>query len=315
MTQSAKRASDPSPSAAARSRPCPLCHSDRSRRLYDLDRMTVIRCDDCGFVYSQADIAPSTIESLYGEEYYRRRSQYYFENAVTDGSAHQRDGSTDAFQHGLDLLAQHRPGKGRLLDLGCAIGVFVKLAEQNGWDAQGVDISKFAVKYAREALGVEATAGQLETLAFPDNHFDVVTLWDVVEHLVNPIAKMREVRRILKDDGILLLDTPNERALLRKLARAMFLTSGGTLRYPVRKLYHEFHLCYFDATSLGRLLDEAGFEVVHLHRQTIPWVKARGSSLERAVVRSLAWAERLTGTEYELLAIARPRPGASTDRE
>ena len=101
------------------------------------------------------------------------------------------------------------------------------------------------------------------------------------------------------------MDTPNEDGLLRWLARSIFHVSLKGISYPLRKLYHEFHLYYFTPETLQMLLKKSGFSLIYLEKKCIPPLKARGRPWERAVVKALSVPERLLSREYELLAIAR----------
>jgi len=286
---------------------CPLCGAKSPKELYCcFDDFRVVRCTTCRFVYTTLPVDKEVLEQLYAESYYHTetRQQYYFENAVTAANVASENSNIRDFRQGLEWIEKYRPS-GRLLDVGCAVGVFLAIAKDRGWDVTGVDVSPFAVAYAREKLGVNAVAGELEDVAFPDGHFDVITLWDVIEHFPDPIATLREVRRILKDDGLLFVNTPNEQSLLKVFARFFYCASGGKFTYPVRKMYHQWHLTYFTAESLQRALRLSGFRTECMKRKCISLMKARGRPWERTVVEMLSWPERLLGRETELLAIAK----------
>ena len=286
---------------------CPLCGAEAPTDMYTcFADFRVVRCTACQFVYTTLPVNKDVLEKMYAESYYHTdtREQYYFENAVTAETVEAENSNIRDFRDGLDQIEKYRPG-GRLLDVGCAVGVFLAMAKARGWDVVGVDVSPFAASYAREKLGVNAIAGELEEAQFPDRHFDVITLWDVIEHFPDPIATLCEVRRILKDDGILFVDTPNEQSLLKVLARFFYLASAGKFTYPVRKMYHEWHLSYFTARSLETVLHKSGFDIDVIERKCISLMKARGGPCEKAVVQVLSWPERLLGRETELVAMAK----------
>jgi 2-polyprenyl-3-methyl-5-hydroxy-6-metoxy-1,4-benzoquinol methylase len=222
-------------------------------------------------------------------------------SAITSENTNIRD-----FRKGLSLIERYK-SEGKLLDVGCALGVFLHLARERGWEVYGVDISRYAASYARDVLGFEVFAGELAEVQFPEKWFDVITLWDVLEHFPDPSRQLQEIRRILKDDGIILMNTPNEAGLLRLLAGMIFRLSGGKISYPVRKLYHPFHLHYFTQQTLQALLGKNGFTLVELEKSHIPIIKARGRPLERLIVKLLSWPELLCQREFELLTIAGKR--------
>jgi len=129
-------------------------------------------------------------------------------------------------------LNKHKP-KGKILDIGCGSGDFLLRMKEKGWDAYGVDTSKEACYLAREKLKEKVYNCELEQCCFPNNHFDIVTLWHVLEHVPNPNHMLKEINRILKSDGILILEVPNIGNLGFKLTKEYCFA----LDVP-RHLYH-----------------------------------------------------------------------------
>jgi 2-polyprenyl-3-methyl-5-hydroxy-6-metoxy-1,4-benzoquinol methylase len=283
---------------------CELCGATDIHPRFDLAAFDVLKCRQCNLVFLSTPLDRPQIEAMYAGEYYQRRHDYYFQNPVFDAAVENTGTHIKNFHYGLSLIEDYAPA-GRLLDVGCAIGIFLSLARERGWEVHGVDISKYAVSYCRETLGHHAVAGDLSEARFPDQWFDVITLWDVIEHFAHPCQQLKEVHRVLKNDGIILMDTPNENSLLRWMAAMIYRTSRGIISYPVRKLYHEFHLYYFTPETLQMLLQKCGFELVHLEKKCIPLLKARGHALERMLVKAVSFPERMLNREYELLAVAK----------
>ena len=135
-----------------------------------------------------------------------------------------------------------------MLDVGCHLGMFLEVARERGWDVTGVEPSRWSVEQARDA-GLDVRHGTLETVHFPDESFDVVTMWDVVEHLPDPLAELKRMHRILRPDGLLALSTMNVDALFPRLAGR---------RWP---WYMQMHLVYFSRRTLHNMLTKAGYRV------------------------------------------------------
>ena len=282
---------------------CKLCGTWVGRPKYRLDGFSVLACPNCSVVFTDLEPTRDELRQLYSLDYFSQRQEYYFENSVVDPVKGREDAQIGDFKRWLELL-ESRKGKGRLLDIGCGIGVFLKMAQDRGWEAYGVDVSDDAVGIARSRLCVNAYAGTLAEADFADGSFDVVTLLDAFEHLPDPLRDLAAIRKVLKSDGVILLNTPNERALLRRMAHVLHGISLGKCTYPVRKLFHEYHLYYYSAKTLENTLNRAGFTVVYRESKSIPLVKARGSKIEKATVRALSVFEKLLGMEYELVVIA-----------
>lgn len=293
-------------------RPCELCGGTNRVPRYHFDGIRVLKCEACGLVFGRPDREVEARE-LYDHRYFQDRQAYFSPPREADAPPAAGGGAAPSFLDGLRLIGSYRP-PGRLLDVGCATGTFLSLARAEGWEVSGVDISAYASSRARARLGGAVHTGELADAGFPDSHFDVVTLWDVVEHLKHPREVLSEVHRILAADGILFLDTPNEEALIRRVAFMLHRMFGGRVAYPASKLYHAFHLYYFSEKTLLRLLAESGFEVVRVERRPIPREKGRGSGWERTVVRAISVLERPLGMDFELLVVARKKGRARAER-
>jgi 2-polyprenyl-3-methyl-5-hydroxy-6-metoxy-1,4-benzoquinol methylase len=284
-------------------RKCALCDSEEVDPLYGLPEMSIQKCARCGLVFNpitqEHDFDPV---AQYSSDYYDERPDYYED---TGPASKERREALDSFGVGLDLLEKYQPSRGRLVDVGCGYGSFLLTAKERGWEACGVDISEHAASVASKKAGVEVKAGTLDEAGFADAEFDAVALNDSLEHFADPDAQLRQVSRILKPGGSLFLNTPNQDALLRVVAHAIYRLSSGAAAYPVRKLYHEFHLFYYSEETLARLLEKNGLEIVEMTRKPIPFIKARGSYPERLVVRAFSLVEGMLGREYEILAVAR----------
>jgi 2-polyprenyl-3-methyl-5-hydroxy-6-metoxy-1,4-benzoquinol methylase len=145
----------------------------------------------------------------------------------------------------LQLRAQ--PG-GRLLDIGCGVGALVETLGHLGWNAEGIDTDEEVVAVCR-ARGLRVSLGTLEEQRYPDNHFDVVTMMHVIEHVPDPVGTLREVHRILKPGGRVLMLTPNTKSLGRQRFGMLWL---GLLEVPR-------HLCLFNGAILSLAAQRAGF--------------------------------------------------------
>jgi SAM-dependent methyltransferase len=154
------------------------------------------------------------------------------------------------FRQRLRYLPEPGQAK-RLLDVGAAAGYFVEQARAAGWDAEGLEPSRWASAYAREQLRVPVAEGTLESAAIAPASFDVVTFWEVIEHVPSPRDFLADVARVLKPGGSLFLSTPDSGSLVARVLGRRWL---GWNKVPE-------HLFFFDRGSLIRLLDQAGFDV------------------------------------------------------
>jgi SAM-dependent methyltransferase len=149
-----------------------------------------------------------------------------------------------------DLIEIRVARKAKILDIGCGYGFFLGEMQQRGWQVEGIEISATGRTYAHKTWNIPVQAEPLEALSFPDNHFDVVTLFYVIEHLLDPLSLLREARRILKPGGLILLRWPHTAPMLKALGP--FVKNYDYFHTP-------FHLYDFSPSTIVKLLEQAGF--------------------------------------------------------
>jgi len=173
---------------------CPICEGSRGDPLHREGSFQMVRCPSCQFIFLNPR---PTIDSLL-----RFYQEYLPEEEPSIESWKKM--MEPVFRRAANLISQHR-GNGRLLDVGTGFGFFPFEMKKRGWEAAGIEISQRAMDYARDVLGMTIFPGPLEKAALPDNDFDAVTGFYVVEHLSHPMAFLRECHRILRPGGLLVL--------------------------------------------------------------------------------------------------------------
>lgn len=213
-------------------RKCPACGSGEAERAGEKDKFPMMRCRACGTLYvAQLPAASDT------EDY----DSYYSEDnlAVPDFINRRLDEIIAGF-------SSYKRG-GRLLDVGCGAGTFMQAARRSGWEAVGVEVSATAAEHNR-AEGFEVFNGELAEARYPEGHFDVVVLSEVLEHVSEPREMLREVLRVMRPGGLLWATTPNGQGFS---ARALGL-KWSAVSPPE-------HLHLFSRGAVESLLTEVGF--------------------------------------------------------
>jgi SAM-dependent methyltransferase len=160
----------------------------------------------------------------------------------------------------LALIEAHLHARGRLLEIGCGAGLFLAAAGRAGWQASGIEVSPVAVAFCRDTLGVEVVECDAEQMPATTAPFDVVVMFDVIEHLFEPMAVLGAVRSILRPGGMLVITTPNFNALSR-----LVLGRQWAILSPLE------HLFYFSEPTLRRALTRHGFADIRFVRRYGPW--------------------------------------------
>ncbi|MFQ5512798.1 MAG: class I SAM-dependent methyltransferase [Myxococcota bacterium] len=235
---------------------CALCEATDSTLVHVKRGYELRRCGSCGLVYVANPPASREIASLYSFE-----AGYHGE--LRDESGEFQEALRVA-RHDFELLRVRRE-PGRLLDVGCSVGFFLRVAREAGWEVCGLEVSADTSRIARERYGLDVRTGKLEDDGWDPESFDVVTLWDVIEHLPDPKAALAAVHRILKPKGLLVFETPNIDGafprLSRRLARPL-----GQWRHPEPPA----HLFQFGTATARRLLETTGFELLETRHERIP---------------------------------------------
>jgi len=223
---------------------CNLCNSDNTKLLFIKDGFNIVQCRKCGLVYVNPRLNKETLKNIYTQGYYTTQDERGYEDYI----GRETELKT-MFRKRLKRIEKYKKG-GRLLDIGCAVGFFLEVAKENGWEAFGVEISEWASNYARER-GLNVLTGDLTATKFPDDYFDVITMWAVIANLHDPHNNLIEACRILKKDGLIVIHTGNINSIFAKLQGINWnmLTPSG-------------HLYYFSPKTLRKMLELIGFKIV-----------------------------------------------------
>lgn len=222
---------------------CPCCNEKSGNFFCRKNDCDLYKCSECNLIF----VWP--VKN--GSEVY---TQDYFSGAK-DGfgyADYEKDklASKDTFELYLDEIEKIVPSKGLLLDVGTATGFFLQLAQKRGWQAKGVELSAFASAKAMDK-GLDVTTGIISEFTDQVGIFDVVTYLDVFEHLVDPRQELKLVCNLLKDDGLIIINTPNSNSLLSRLAGRFW-----------HLLTPPEHLVIFNGDNIKKILEENGFKVL-----------------------------------------------------
>lgn len=153
---------------------------------------------------------------------------------------------------------EHLKSSGRLLDIGCGTGEFLHEMKVHGWEVEGIEEDKSAVQYARNEYGLKVSTHDLFQTKIQENHYDIVTMWHVLEHLFQPLNTLKWVRHILKDDGWLLIAAPNVSSFDAQFYRDNWVALDAPR-----------HLQHFVPRSLTALSEKAGLQIINLQQMPL----------------------------------------------
>lgn len=157
-------------------------------------------------------------------------------------------------KNNLERMHLDKAPLGRLLDIGCGGGAFLNKMKASGWTVEGLDFDSEAVRAAIETYGVQARVGSLEEIGYASESFDAITMHHVIEHVYHPVTLLREIRRILKPGGRLIVVTPNSNSW----GHEWFGENWRGLEPPR-------HVRLFNSRALARTAAAAGFQKIHVY--------------------------------------------------
>jgi len=260
----------------ATARECPWCRQRRARVVWVEAGYDYVRCRSCGGIFS----------NLTESEYARVRHNAWDTDLPSDsalafyGAARERPYA--------EFLRRNPPvGNGRLLDVGCGMGFFLDRARSSGWDVHGVDTSPAWVKHANARLGGSARVqcASAEGADLAPGSFALITVWDVIEHIFEPIPFLSHLRTLVAPGGQLFIRTPNI-----AYGYPVYAARRWVLGHDV-ELGPTNHVVYFTARTMRDALGRAGLRVgdwwVHVPPQVAPGLAAKNSyaCLARALAR------------------------------
>ncbi|MBI3244776.1 MAG: class I SAM-dependent methyltransferase [Chloroflexi bacterium] len=244
---------------------CNLCGSEQSRELYPAtlpethqikagsafnctspdygQHYRIVQCEQCGLVFAN----PRGVGEAVLQAYEAVEDPLYLQEQA---------GRVATFRKHLKPL--HRltgePAGRRLLDVGAYTGIFVEVATEAGWAAEGIEPSTWAARHAQQN-GLAVKQGTLANGGWPDESFDVITMWDVIEHFDDPLCEVAHAFRLLKPGGTIVIHTIDIGSLTAKVM-------GG--RWP---FLMEMHVVFFSRATLRAMLEKAGFVYLRDHTQ------------------------------------------------
>lgn len=211
---------------------CLICGSERLKHLKSYSEAHLVQCKSCNFVFSE--FIPSEQELI---EYYEGYGRNDYLSPITIKRYH-------------ELLDKFEPYKktGRILDVGCGIGYFLEEAKKRGWEVYGTEYTQEAIDIC-EQKGINMQSGALNPSNYELESFDIITSFEVIEHINNPREELGYFNQLLRKGGLVYVTTPNFNSLLRYRLKSKY----NVITYPE-------HLSYYTKNTLKNAFNLSGFQ-------------------------------------------------------
>ena len=227
---------------------CDNCGSNQFSTLCEWNNLSkVVQCRYCGLQFVNPMPNKEYLDKLYRQD---GDENPYYQNYIMERTDREKSYNRQ-YHHRLKLIEKYSKEKGNLLDIGCGGGFFLKAARERGWDPHGIDIVPKFVKFANDELQLtNVNSCSLEELEYEKHFFDVIVLWDLIEHLPHPSNFLKTINRLLRPDGLLVVWTPNSR-------NAVWLKENWSGYKQLQHLY------FFSPKTLNRTLKSTGFRMIY----------------------------------------------------
>lgn len=225
---------------------CPICHGIKNKKLYTLKKGELINCHHCQTIFYTPRPTLQELADYYNTSEYRQD----YEDSTMAGL----DFAKARYQELIDLISTYYPSilsveNKKLLDVGCGVGDLLTIANKDNWDVTGTEISPEATAEANRKLNNKVLAGDLLSLNLPNNHYDLITIYHVIEHLIDPVSVLEKIYHLLKPGGVAFIETPNIASLGAKIKGKKW----SNIKPPE-------HITYFQPSSLKYALSKVGFD-------------------------------------------------------
>ncbi|HYC56928.1 MAG TPA: class I SAM-dependent methyltransferase [Candidatus Binatia bacterium] len=284
---------------------CNLCGSRSHRLFHDQGYRRVVECEVCGLVFVEpmpTAEEKAEIERLAYESDLLPEVADFFRNCHRD---FQDDPVIESFRNGLTWMGMHRT-PGRLLDVGPGTGIFLYLASRDfGWEPNGVDICDESARKAREEFGITLGVGDFNTYAWEPESFDAVTMLDMLEHTIDPLASLRRAYELLEPGGVLYVVVPNQHCLMTVILDQYIRLGLPGSHFFQERLYVQPHVYYFNPHTLRRIIEHAGFETVGIRSGNVYLGRYRLPLWMRIPMEIVLQAGMIVGMGAKVLALAR----------
>ena len=241
--------------------PYPHCLSEENKVVYDFGKWKITECKDCHLMYLTPFPTVEELSKIYNEEYYLNKNFYDVQENNLYGYT---DYITERFTkqlHYRDIVAEikrflpkDKEMRTRLLEVGCGLGFFLDVASDYSFDVTGIEFNEHAIEFIKKKYAFEVRSGELVKGMFEDTTFDVVAMFDVIEHLRNAFTTLEIIHDILSPEGIFVLTTMDSRSLVSRLL--------GKRLEDFRRTRE--HLLFFSRETITNILANYGLKVIKI---------------------------------------------------
>jgi 2-polyprenyl-3-methyl-5-hydroxy-6-metoxy-1,4-benzoquinol methylase len=226
---------------------CNICSGEKVNLKFRLDdHHSVYSCKGCGVEFMDPQLSDLELTELYSESYY---ASWGIAGRSENESSRQMKMAT--FDLRLDLAAKYL-NPNTVLDIGCATGYFLEAAKKRGIEPYGIELSQYSSDICKKKFGEQRIfCGTLEESSFPPASFDLISMFDLIEHVRVPAATLGKAAELLNENGLIIITTPHNKSISNKVMGRKWTH------------YKKEHFYYFDLSSLEHIAEQNRLSVIY----------------------------------------------------
>jgi|688.fasta_scaffold241101_2 2-polyprenyl-3-methyl-5-hydroxy-6-metoxy-1,4-benzoquinol methylase len=230
--------------------PCSLCGNNDAELKMVKDGFHIVECQVCTLVYVNPRLSQEAYESTYNSENYG----HIIDKLSLESHSYRKERFG---KERIELIESYlsKDASKRVLDIGSASGFFLEAANEAGWDSIGLELTQSAVEFSK-ARGIDVRQTTLDKSSFTPGSFSAITMFDVLEHIPEPLDTLRKIHALLEENGLVYIYVPNWNSASR-------LLMGKAAHF----IWPTHHLTYFTPLTLSRALSSVGFKIEKIETQ------------------------------------------------
>ncbi len=285
---------------------CPVCQGTSRRQIFNITDSPVYDCNSCGLRYLDPCLSPLAMQSAYESNETLSNLHSFHEGYYDYGDLSIKSKTFSDFEKALKLLEEHLSGSVKpytIFDVGFGNGFFLALAKQRGWAVNGSDSSSKNAELASKKFSLELLCTDFKKYESSGKLFDVVSFWDVIEHLPNPHEFIKKASLMLKPNGLILIGLPNDKSMLRFISSFLYRATFGRFRKGIESTYFLEHAAYYNLKTLQNLLNQNKFVLCNHFLTSTDLEKYSFSRMDKLIAGTILFLGKITGYENRLVAV------------
>ena len=280
---------------------CPICQSKELKRDYKFKDFYILTCKNCQNSWRSNMYDEKKIEEIYCIDDYEENPYFSYN---LESVKKLKNNRFKNYQKALEIF-KGQNYQGKLLDIGCGSGTFLAMAKEYGWDLTGLEISEELSKACMKNVpDAKIINKRFEEAALEPNQFSLITMWDVIEHVIDPVDVISNIKELLVDGGIALFCTPDEKSSLAKLGKVLY--NLNITHYPALALHPPNHTYFFSRIGFKNIIEQLDMKVQNSYSQAAFFEHSdMASGIQKLGISMIEGMSKAFDAQYEMVVIVK----------